>query len=139
MEILLMIRASSNASRVSRISPSLSSTSKIWIFCIRLNFLTYGKIKCRSFIGCGLHPDLPPMPLHDLLTDRQPDTRSRIVAFVMQPLKYNKYLLKELRIYTDPVVLHAEQPEAGLLPQPDMDLRRPVRMIFQRVPNQVHE
>src|SRR6185312_5031031 len=119
------MRASSSASRVNRISPSLSSTSRICICCIpiRLTFFADSEIEYAPFARPRLHPDPPSMPLHDLLTDRQPDPRPRIIALIMQPLKDNKDLIEKLRIDPDPIVLHRKQPELSLFLRVNPDRR----------------
>src|SRR6185437_2886069 len=119
------MRASSRASRVNRISPSLSSTSRICIWCIpiRLTFFADGEIKCAPFPRPRLHPDPPSMPFDDLLTDRQPDPRTRIVALIVQPLKDNKDLIEKLRIDPDPIVRDRKQPVRSLFPCVNPDRR----------------
>ena len=56
------------------------------------------KIECASMILLGLDPDAATMPLDYLFTDGQTDARARVIVLVVQTLKDDKYLIKELRI-----------------------------------------
>ena len=53
---------------------------------------------------------MPPMPFHDLLTDRQPNSCPRILRARVQTLENHKDLLSILGIDPDPVILDAEHP-----------------------------
>jgi len=64
------------------------------------------------------------MPLDDLLANRQPDTRPRIVVPVMQPLKNNEDLLEEQRIDADAIVFDRKLPMPIFSLRPDADQGR---------------
>lgn len=48
-------------------------------------------------------PDTPPVAIHDLLADRQPDTRARKLVTLVQASEYLKNLIQELRLDADAV------------------------------------
>ena len=67
---------------------------------------------------------MSPMPLHNLLTDRQAHAGTRILFFGMQALEHLKDALGMLRVNTNPIIPDGEDPYPIPLLSRDMDAWR---------------
>src|SRR5262249_28174488 len=95
------------------------------------------KIECASLFRRGFDPDVSAMPFDDLFANGQTDAGAGEIGLVMKALEDDKYFVKELRIDTDAVVGNRKLPVSVLFLRTDADHWRPVRMIFQRIAQQV--
>src|SRR5256885_6163573 len=134
--------ASRNASFVSRASPGLPSTGRIWVGTGAISSLVdWGEreVKRRALLRCGLHPDPAAVTLHNLLADGEPQARARVLVLPMQALEDDEDPLEVLWVDADPVVPHAEQPlpVASLCREPDLERSGPAEL--ERVGDQVQE
>src|SRR5207253_8710479 len=64
----------------------------------------------RTLARLRFHPDLPPVPFHDLFANRQPYARAWILGPGVQPLKNPEDALGIARIDPDAVVPYREYP-----------------------------
>ena len=95
-------------------------TSPIAFFC-PLNWQC--KVKRRSFIGDGLSIDPSPVLVHYLLTDRQTDAGSGILAAGVQPLENDEDALEVFLGNPDAVILDAEVPHLAFAFDADVNFR----------------
>src|ERR1022692_1043506 len=117
------------ASWVKRTSPALSSTKRISIgpavpvmspMMIHPNFLGHDsgllavsrntEEKCRSMSGCGLHPDLASVALHNFLADGEPDASAGKLFGTVQALEEDENALGVLRLDANAVITHRKDP-----------------------------
>src|SRR5205814_7648600 len=94
--------------RPARLQPSARPV--IFPSCAYLPLLWQRKAKLTSPLGLGFDPDAPPVAIDDLLADRQPDSSSRVLGFVVQALEDHEDAFKVLRVDADALVLDAEEP-----------------------------
>src|SRR5687768_1252087 len=66
--------------------------------------------ECGTLADDRFHRDPATVTFHDLLRDREPDPRARIVLGGMQPLEELEHAVVILRIDPDPVVPDGELP-----------------------------
>src|SRR6185437_3924329 len=113
---------SRKASRVSRTSPGLSSTSRtsteVSLSCMGPSSSLHGfhlascqgKEKGGTLPGLGLDRDVAAVPFDDLLADGQADAGAGKLFPLVQPLEHAKNLFKVLRINSQSVVFHRKHP-----------------------------
>ena len=109
----MAVLASRKASRVSRTSPGLSSTSSTSMGMppppIGLHDCAVascqGKAKGRALSGLRLDRDAAAVPLDDLLADRQADAGAGELFPLVQPLEHAEDPFEVLRLDSQPVVL----------------------------------
>ena len=114
--------ASRKASCVSRTSPGLSSTKRTCRDChyfpwtppvafMASHFASrQGKAKGGTLPGLGLDRDAAAVPFDDLLADGQSDAGAGKLFPLVQPLEHAKDLVEVLRINSQSVVFHREDP-----------------------------
>src|SRR2546430_1702399 len=105
--------ASRRASCVKRASPGLSSTNRISIGTapeVISSLADRGqREKERGALArLRLDPDAAAVALDDLLADREPDPRARVLVLPVQPLENDEDPLEVLRVDADAVVPHAD-------------------------------
>src|SRR5271170_2538991 len=92
----------------------------------------------RALPRFRLHPDSPALALDNLLTNCKTDASAG--NFVsMQPFEHAEHALGVLRIDTDSVVLDRKQPPFPVFLRRDIDFRRLLASVLDRIRNQVLE
>src|SRR4029453_10404696 len=102
-------------SAVRRISPGLSSTSKIWIGLLSsaiwsLRGIRDGEAEYASSTGGSIDPDPAAQPLHRPLTDRESQPCAGVLAEAMEALEGREDPFGVHGIDPDAVILHRETP-----------------------------
>src|SRR5688572_19133643 len=127
-----------SASRVSRASPGLSSTSRISIgfmaaltsvlfACGRHHHVRDGEEEHRALVRDRLDTDAAAVPLDDLAAEGQSDARALVFLTRVQPLEHLEDPLEVLRLDPDTVVGHRELPRRSFARRLDVHNRRVVR------------
>src|ERR1035438_3434242 len=126
---------SRSASRVSRTSPGLSSTSRNSagrppdsLSIDVLLTIRDGEQESGSLPRTGFHPDIATVSFDDLLAYGKADPGARIVLLAVQALKNNKYAIEILRRNADAIVAHRQLPGLVRAAGADMDVGRLARL-----------
>ena len=77
--------------------------------------------------------ELPPVTLDDLLADGQPNAGPWVFVPRVQALKDEKDALGVFRVNADPIIAHGELPALPLPLHGDMDARRALAPVLQRI------
>ena len=98
------------------------------------------KIKSAAFSRFRLDPDSAPVPFDDLLADREPDARTRILFPMVQPLEDDKYLPEVLRSEPDAIIADGKLPVSRFIVAGNSDpWRYAGTVVLDRIANQVLE
>src|ERR1043166_6224283 len=97
-----------------------------------------GEEEGGSFSIARLCPDFSSKTINDLPTNGETNSGAAIRSYVMQTLKWQKYLFQIFFAYADAIVGHGKKPILALIRGTDMNCRRPaLRLVFDGVANQV--
>src|ERR1700693_2120455 len=96
-----------------------------------------GEIEGCSVSWGGVDPDSSSIAFNHAFTNGKPDAGALILLIAVKSFEYPKDVLLVLRIDPDPVVLHSKTPRGTLLDCRNVDARRLVSPVFERVADQV--
>src|SRR3954471_15057016 len=96
-------------------------------------------MECAALARLGLDPDAAAVALDHLLADGEANTRSRVLALVMQALEHHEDALEVRRFDADAIVGHDYFPFIFFFGRRDVNARHGCRAKLEGVANQVLE
>src|SRR5215475_4149780 len=103
--------------------PVFSRAWALRLFMVLTSLHGKRKVECRSLSWAALRPDAAAMLFDNFPANRQANSRARILPAGVQALKDAKDALGLVRVETNTVILHGEQPDIALGAGGDVHVR----------------